>query len=280
MIEKKLNSDFFKKTVKELVLKASFDLDPRVELLLKQAEKKELSANGKIALKIILENIKLARKEKKPICQDTGLAIFFLELGRKLKIDFDLTKVLNQGLREASGQGFLRNSVADPITRKNTMDNTPAIIHLNMTEGNQLKIKLLIKGAGSENQSIVQMLKPGDGIEGIKSAVLEKVKSAGAKACPPIFIGLGIGGDLELSALLAKKALTRPAGTKNKDRILARLEEEILEAVNQLGIGPAGLGGRFTALAVQAEKAPGHIASLALAINLQCWAHRSAEAVL
>jgi len=276
----RLNPKLLKNTVKDLALSANFDLDKRVEKLIRKAEKQEISPNGKIALKIILENIKLARKKKMPICQDTGLAVFFLELGRNLKIDFDLTKVLNQGLREASREGFLRNSVADPISRKNTKDNTPAIIHLNLTDGNRLKIKLLIKGAGSENQSLARMLKPGEGIEGIKKAVVEWVQSAGGKACPPIFIGLGIGGDLELSALLAKKALLRPAGSKNQDPVLAHLEKEILEAVNQSGIGPGGLGGRFTALAVQAEKAPGHIASLALAINLQCWAHRSAEAVL
>jgi len=266
--------------VKELALRASFEIEPSAERLLKKAMKDEVSRQGKIALGIILENLKIAREKKIPICQDTGLSIFFVEVGRELRLDFDLEDALNQALREATVEGYLRRSVAEPISRENTGDNSPGIVHLRITEGNRLRIKVLFKGAGSENKSQVRMLTPGEGIEGIKKFALETVEMAGGQACPPFFIGIGIGGDLELCALLAKKALAREAGKPSKDQTLARLEREILKEVNCLGIGPSGLGGKITCVSVAAEKAYCHIASLPVAVNLQCWAHRSGEVVL
>ena len=276
-MKRKINKKQLISAVKELVLKASFDLDPKVERLLKKAEKEETSLEGKLALQIILENIKIARAKKLPICQDTGLSVFFVELGREMELNFDLEDAIDQAVREATKQGYLRKSVADPLSRENTGDNTPAIVHIKLTPGNRIKIHLLIKGAGSENKSQVQMLTPADGIDGIKKVVIETVEKAGGQACPPIFIGIGIGGDLEVCALLAKKALTRLVGTRSRDKEMARLEKEIMREVNQLGIGLAGLGGKCTCLSVAAEKALGHIASLAVAVNLQCWAHRGGE---
>ncbi len=268
------------KAVKKLVLKASFELEPAVERLLEKAARSETSAEGRIALAIIRENLKIARAKKLPICQDTGLSVFLVELGREARLDFDLEDAINEGLRAATAEGYLRRSVADPLSRKNTGDNAPAIVHLRLVKGNRIKLRLLLKGAGSENKSMVRMLTPADGREGIKKFVREAVTKAGGQACPPIFIGLGIGGDLELCAILAKRALARPAGLPSKDRELAKLEREILREVNRLGIGPAGLGGKFTCLAVAAEKAPCHIASLPVAVNIQCWAHRGGAIAL
>jgi len=268
------------KAVEEMVIQASRELEPETEKLLKQAEKKESSPSAKTALQIILENIQLARKKKKPLCQDTGLSIFFAKIGRELELDFNLEQAVNQGLEKASKIGYLRPSVADPLSRKNTGTNTPAIIHYQLSEGDQLEIELLLKGAGSENKSLSRVLSPAQGTEGIKSLVLETIKEAGAQSCPPLIVGLGIGGSLEMSALLAKKALLRPAGKKNPDPQLAQLEKELEEEINRLGIGASGLGGEVTCLSVQAEKFFGHIASLAITINLQCWAHRYARRVL
>ncbi len=280
MNQRGLSREKLVKAVKELILRANFELEPEVIRLLKKAEREEISPEGKIALKIILEDIRVASEKKLPICQDTGLSVFLAELGRGVSLDFDLADALNQGLREATQEGYLRRSVADPLTHKNTGDNTPGIVHLNLVSGNRLRIRLLVKGAGSENKSRVRMLTPAEGKEGIKKFVLETVSRAGGQACPPLFIGLGIGGDLEMCAILAKQALARKAGSRSKDRELARLEREILKEVNRLGIGPGGLGGKFTCLGVQAEKSAGHIASLAVAVNLQCWAHRGGEIVL
>jgi len=262
---------------KKLALKASFELEPEVVRLLKQAALREKSRNGRLALQLILENIRIAREQKLPLCQDTGLSVFFVELGREVELNFELIAAINQGLRQAASGGFLRCSIADPLTRENTGDNTPAIVHISLAGGSRLGMRLLLKGGGAENKSVVKMLVPAEGIEGIKRTVVDAVRSAGGQACPPIFVGLGIGGDLEVCALLAKRALARRAGESSRDQALARLEQELLAELNQLGIGPAGLGGRCTCLAVQAEKAPGHIASLAVAVNLQCWAHRAAE---
>jgi len=280
MNKRKLSREKLVKAVKDLVQRANFELLPEVVRLLKKAEQEEISSEGKIALGIIIENIKIAAEKELPICQDTGLSVFFIELGRGLELDFDLEDALNQGLREATKEGYLRRSVADPLTRKNTGDNTPAIVHLNIVSGNKLRIRLLVKGAGSENQSRVQMLTPAEGKDGIKKLVLETVAKAGGQACPPLFIGIGIGGDLEMCAILAKKALARKPGSKSKDKELAKLEREILEEVNRLGIGPAGLGGKITCISIAVEKAPCHIASLPVAINLQCWAHRGGEMML
>jgi fumarate hydratase subunit alpha len=280
MKNRKISEALVKSAVKKLVLKASFELEPEVARLLKQAARREKSPEGKTALKIILENIRIARAKKLPICQDTGLSVFFVELGRDIDLDFDLVAAINQGLREATREGYLRRSVADHITRKNTGDNTPAITHLRLAPGNKLKLSLIIKGGGAENKSLVRMMSPAEGIAGIKKTVLDAVKAAGGQACPPIIVGLGIGGDLELSAISAKLALARKTGSKSRDKDLAKLERDLLKDINKLGIGPLGLGGKVTCLAVQAEKTPGHIASLALAVNLQCWAHRGARTLV
>lgn len=280
MKKRKISEALVKSAVKELALKASFELEPEVVRLLKQAARKEKSPEGKTALKIILENIRIARAKKLPICQDTGLSVFFVELGREIDLDFDLVAAINQGLREATREGYLRRSVADHITRINTGDNTPAITHLRLAPGNKLKLSLIIKGGGAENKSLVRMMSPAEGIAGIKQTVLDAVKAAGGQACPPIIVGLGIGGDLELSAISAKLALARKTGSKSRDKDLAKLESDLLKDINKLGIGPLGLGGKVTCLSVQAEKTPGHIASLALAVNLQCWAHRGARTVI
>jgi len=279
-MSRKIKKEELVKAVEEMVIQASWELEPETERLLKQAEKKESSPSAKTALQIILENIQVARKKKKPLCQDTGLSIFFAKIGRELELDFNLEQAINQGLEKASKIGYLRPSVADPLSRKNTGTNTPAIIHYQLTEGDQLEIELLLKGAGSENKSLSRVLSPAQGTEGIKSLVLETIKEAGAQSCPPLIVGLGIGGSLEMSALLAKKALLRPAGKKNPDPQLAQLEKELEEEINRLGIGASGLGGEVTCLSVQAEKFFGHIASLAITINLQCWAHRYARRVL
>jgi len=277
MSRRRISREQLVSAVKKLVLQASFELEPPVLRLLKQAARREKSRNGRLALQMILENIRLARAKKLPLCQDTGLSVFFVELGRELVLDFDLLAAINQGLRQASSEGFLRCSLADPLTRRNTGDNTPAIVHLSLAGGNRLQMRLLLKGGGAENKSVVRMLGPGEGLEGIKRTVIDAVVNAGGQACPPLFVGLGIGGDLEVCALLAKRALARSPGARSRERSLARLEHELLVELNQLGIGPVGLGGSCTCLSVQAEKAPGHIASLAVAVNLQCWAHRFAE---
>jgi fumarate hydratase subunit alpha len=280
MKKRKISEALVISTVKKLVLKASFEIEPEVEKLLRQALRRETSPDGKTALRIILENIAIARGKKIPICQDTGLSVFFVELGRELDLDFDLVAAVNQGLRQATKEGYLRRSVADHVTRVNTGDNTPAIVHVRLAPGRKLKINLIIKGGGAENKSLVRMMSPAEGIAGIKKTVLDAVKNAGGQACPPIIVGLGIGGDLEMSAILAKQALLRKTGQRSRDKDLARLEKELIADINKLGIGPSGLGGKITCLSVQAEKAAGHIASLALAVNLQCWAHRGAKAVV
>jgi len=280
MKQRVISEPAVRSAVKKLVLRASFDLEPEVEALLQKAARSEKSRDGKIALQIILENIKIAAQKRLPICQDTGLSVFFVDLGREARLDFDLGASINRGLREATREGYLRCSVADPLTRRNTGDNTSAIVHVRPVAGNKIRMSLLIKGGGSENKSAVKMLTVSEGIAGIKRFVLETVLKAGGQSCPPIFVGLGLGGNLEMCAILAKRALARKAGSASKDRDVARLEKELLRDINKLGIGPGGLGGKMTCLAVQAEKAPGHIAGLAVAVNLQCWAHRGAEVVI
>ena len=277
---RKLERERVESAVKDMIIEASYSLNAETEELIKKAKQKETSPYAQKALEIILENIALAREKKKPICQDTGLSVFFVEVGRELCLDFDLTEVINQALRRASKEGFLRASVADPISRKNTGDNAPAIIHYFLTEGDRLKINLLLKGAGSENKSRAMILSPAEGISGIKRLVLETVEKAGGQSCPPLIVGIGLGGSLEMSALLAKKALLRKTGTPSPEPELAELEEELEREINQLGIGASGFGGNITCLSVQIEKFFGHIASLAVTVNLQCWAHRHREVVI
>ncbi len=233
----------------------------------------EESEVGRQVLEMILENHRLAAREQRPACQDTGLAVIFLELGQDVCIEGgDLVAAINEGVRRGYEKGYLRKSVvAEPLfDRKNTRDNTPAIIHTSIVAGDKLKITLAPKGGGAENMSGVAMMIPAAGVEGVRRFVVEQVRKAGPNPCPPVVVGVGIGGNFEVAPLLAKKALVRPMGSKNPNPAYAALEDELLEAVNKLGIGPQGLGGSTTALAVHIEYAPCHIASLPVAVNLNC----------
>lgn len=242
----------------------------------------EESPLGKDMLRIVRENARLAADTDEAICQDTGLAVVFLEIGQDVHVvGGDLYEAVNEGVRRGYVNGYLRKSVVkDPLIRENTGDNTPAIIHVQIVPGSDLKIVVAPKGAGSENSSGLKMLKPADGKDGVVNFVLKTVEAAGPNACPPIVLGVGIGGNLETSALLAKKALLRPLGRRHPEPHIAGLEEELLELVNKTGIGPQGLGGRITALDVHVEVYPTHIASLPVAVNIQCHASRHSEAVL
>ena len=266
-------------TVKKLFIEANTILGDDVVQALRSALASEESATGKQVLEKMIENANIACREKMPICQDTGLAVVFIEVGQDAHIvGGDLRTAIEEGVRLAYAEGFLRKSVCDPFTRKNTEDNTPAIIHIDIVEGNRLKIIAMPKGGGSENMSAAQMLVPAAGSEGIKKFVVEKVAHAGANPCPPVIIGVGIGGSLEEACILAKKALLRPVGEKNKrDERLAQMEKELYKSINDLGIGPGGLGGRISALAVNVEMMPCHIASLPVAVNIQCHVARHKE---
>lgn len=269
------------KTVRDLCIDACINIGSDVEALLKEAKDTEISPFGQNILDQLIDNIDIAKRENMPICQDTGMAVLFLEIGQDVHITGgDLTEAINEGVRQGYRDGYLRKSVLDPLTRINTQDNTPAIIHTEIVPGDELKITIAPKGFGSENMSALKMLKPSDGIEGIKEFVVETVKSAGANPCPPIILGIGIGGTMEKAALLAKKSLTREAGTPNPDPEVAKLEDELLTLVNKTGIGPQGLGGNVTALAVHVDTYPTHIAGLPIAINVQCHAARHKEAIL
>lgn len=269
--------------VAQLCQETNFSLPEDVLNSLRQARSEEESPLGRIVLAQILENARIAAEEKVPICQDCGTAIVFLELGEELEITGDnlnLYAAIEEGVRRGYKEGYLRKSICHPLTRKNTGDNTPAMIYTDIVPGNKLKIIFCPKGGGSENMSAIKMLSPSEGIEGVKKFVIETVKSAGSNPCPPIVVGVGIGGTFERVALLAKKALLRPFGSQNTDSELAALEEELLEKINCLGIGPAGLGGSTTALSVHIEMLPCHIASLPVAININCHAARHKEVTI
>ena len=270
------------KAVRNLFIEANTDLKPDVVNALQEAMNTEESVLGRQALETIIKNCEIARQEQMPICQDTGLAVLFIEIGQDVRIvSGHLKNAVEDGVRQAYEDGYLRKSVCDPLTRANTKDNTPAVIHLDIVPGNQLKIIAMPKGGGSENMSQARMLVPAAGIDGIKAFVLEAVEKAGANPCPPIIVGVGIGGSLEQACILAKKALLRPVGLSHpSDGRLAQMEQELLQRINNLGIGPAGLGGRVTALAVAAEMMPCHIASLPVAVNIQCHVARHAEIIM
>jgi fumarate hydratase subunit alpha len=264
--------------VRDLCMEANTDLGDDVLQTFDQAIEKEESPLGLEILKELKENARIAKEEKVPICQDTGFAVVFIELGQDVHlIGGTLTEAIHEGVRQGYRDGYLRKSVCHPFTRANTGDNTPAIIHTEVVPGEKVKITVAPKGAGSENMSRVVMLTPSDGIEGIKRFVIERVRESGSNPCPPTIIGIGIGGTFEQAALLAKKSLLRPIGSKNPDPELEKLESEILTEINKLGIGPQGLGGRTTSLAVHILMIPCHIASLPLAVNIQCHAHRHKE---
>ncbi len=264
--------------VKDACMEANFKLAADVRTAVEKARIAEESPIGREILDRILENAAIAEREQIAICQDTGFAVCFVELGDRVSIEGGtLVDAINQGVREGYGEGYLRKSICHPLTRKNTGDNTPAIVHPELVPGDRLKILLAPKGSGSENMSRVAMLKPSDGLEGIKKLVIDQVRESGANPCPPIVVGVGIGGTMEKAALIAKKAMLRPIGSVNPDPELDALEAELLKKINDLGIGPQGLGGRTTALAVHIEVFPCHIASLPVAVNINCHASQHKE---
>jgi len=269
-------------TVKRLCIESNCFLNKDIYYALKEAKNKESSPVGQEFLDQLIKNAEIARDKNMPICQDTGVAVIFIEMGQEIHItDGYLKDAVNEGVRQGYVEGYLRKSVvSDPILRKNTNDNTPAVIHYNIVEGDSFKITVAPKGIGSENMSRIFMLKPSDGIEGIKKAVLETVDEAGPNPCPPIIVGVGIGGNFEKCALIAKEALLRKVGENSPLPHIAKLENELLEEVNRLGIGPQGLGGNTTALAVNIEVFPTHIGGMPVAVNIGCHVTRHAEASL
>jgi len=268
-------------TVRQLCIDANYDLGKDVLNALEAAYKKEESPVGKEIISQILENDKIAAEGIFPMCQDTGFAVVFVEMGAGVCIQGNLAEAIHEGVRQGYKDGYLRKSIlGDPIERKNTGDNTPAVIHLDVVPGDKLKIVVAPKGGGSENMSFVKMMKPADGVEGVKSFVIDSVRQAGSNPCPPIVVGVGIGGTFEKCAQIAKKALLRPLGSKHPNPFYAKLEEELLEKINLLGIGPQGLGGTVTALAVHIETHPCHIASFPAAVNINCHAARHKEAII
>jgi fumarate hydratase subunit alpha len=279
---KEINASTITDVVEQLCMKANYDLNKDIMEALKAGVSREESETGRIMLNQLIENARIAAENRMAICQDTGMAVVFVEIGQDVHVTGgNLTDAINEGVRRGYEKGFLRKSVvSDPLRRINTGDNTPAVIHYDIVAGDSLKITLAPKGFGSENMSGVRMLKPSDGVEGVKAFIEEMVDKAGPNPCPPVIIGVGIGGTMEKAAILAKKALLRPIDRCNKDEEIRRLEEEMLERVNALGIGPAGLGGRLTALAVNIEVFPTHIAGLPVALNMGCHVTRHAEVVL
>lgn len=278
---REINLDLVTKKVSELLVDACTNIGCKFIDFLKDAQTKEESPLGKEIISKIIENDTLAMNEKLPMCQDTGIVVCFVEMGSEVVIKGDLYEAINKGVRDAYVNGYLRKSVVGhPLNRINTKDNTPAIVHVKLVPGDTFKLTLAPKGGGSENMSLVKMLIPADGIPGIKKLVLDTVRNAGGKPCPPIIIGLGIGGDLEKAALLAKEALMREVDDSSEDEFARKLEEELLEEVNALGVGPMGMGGRVTCLAVKVNCYPCHIASLPVAINIQCHANRHKSAYL
>lgn len=268
--------------VKKLCMEANYDLPKDIFEALEEGKKREVSPVGEAILEDICHNANLAHQEKMPICQDTGTAVVFVKLGQEVHIEGGLLKdAVNEGVRQGYTEGYLRKSIVEnPLYRKNTGDNTPAVIHYEIVEGENLEIMVCPKGGGSENMSRIYMLKPSQGIQGVKDAIMETVHLAGPNACLPMVVGIGLGGNFEMSTLLAKKALTREVGSHNLDERMHKLEEELYEMINKTGIGPQGLGGKVTALAVHIEDYPCHIASMPLAINIGCHVNRHKSVIL
>ena len=271
-----LNVEEISKNIKEMCIEANHFLSKDMDIAMKNAVSTEKSPLGKKILSQLQDNLKIAGKDMIPICQDTGMAVVFLEIGQDVHFEGgNLEDAVNEGIRRGYVDGYLRKSVVkDPILRENTKDNTPGIIHYKIVPGDQVKIKVAPKGFGSENMSRVFMLKPADGIEGVKEAVLTAVKDAGPNACPPMVVGVGIGGTFEKCALMAKEALTREVGSHSDIPYVKEMEEELLERINKIGIGPGGLGGSTTALAVNVNTYPTHIAGLPVAVNICCHVNR------
>ncbi len=277
-----IKTDEIIENVKEMCIEANHYLTPDMEEALKAAAQSEKAPLGKQILGQLKENLEIVAEEMIPICQDTGMAVLFVEIGQEVHIEGgSLTEALQEGVRRGYTEGFLRKSVVkDPLIRENTKDNTPAVIHYDLVEGDGMKITVAPKGFGSENMSRIFMLKPADGEEGVKEAILTAVKDAGPNACPPMVVGVGIGGTFEKCALLAKKALTRPVNERSHIPYVKAMEEELLARINQTGIGPGGLGGSTTALAVNINTYPTHIAGLPVAVNICCHVNRHCVRVL
>ena len=273
---REINTDTIRDAIEEMCIKVCHELSDDMKACLYDAYENETSDIGKKILGQLKENLDIAKEEMIPICQDTGMAVVFIQIGQEVHLtDGSLEEAINEGVKLGYTEGFLRKSVvSDPIIRKNTGDNTPAIIHYEIVSGDKVEITIAPKGFGSENMSRVFMLKPADGIEGVKNAVLTAVKDAGPNACPPMVVGVGIGGTFEKCAILAKKALTREAGKHSDIEWVKELEEELLEKINKTGIGPGGLGGTVTAFAVNMLTYPTHIAGLPVAVNICCHVNR------
>ncbi|ACK42615.1 MULTISPECIES: fumarate hydratase [Dictyoglomus] len=270
-----INQEEIYKKLVDLIEKVNFSLPEDVEKALLESRKKEEDKNAQIVLDILIENAKIAKEKKIPVCQDCGMVVAFVEIGRNLCINGNIENAINDAVRTVYVNDFLRKSVVrDPLRRINTEDNTPAVIHYDVVDGDKLRINILIKGFGSENASVVKNLLPTVSREELINEIIEHIKLFGPNACPPLIVGIGIGGTLEKAAILSKKALLRPIGKHNDDPFWASLEDELLEKINNLNIGPGGLGGKTTALAVNIESYPVHIAGFTLAINLQCCAVR------
>lgn len=277
-----LHTDEIIKNVKEMCIEANLRLSKDMAKAIREAKESETGELGKQILGQLCENMDIAAKEEIPICQDTGMAVFFIKIGQDLHIEgINLTDAINEGVRQGYTEGYLRKSVVgDPLIRENTKDNTPAIIHYDIVPGDRLEILIAPKGFGSENMSRVFMLKPADGEDGVKEAVLQAVMDAGPNACPPVVVGVGIGGDFEKAAIMAKKALTRNVNESSKHSHIQKLEKELLEKINCSGIGPGGLGGKITAIAVNIETYATHIAGLPVAVNMCCHVNRHVTRIL
>lgn len=277
-----VQTEIITETIKKMCIEANYSLSSDMVKAMRKAEEKEESVLGKQILAQLQDNLEIAASDMIPICQDTGMAVVFLEVGQDVHFEGgSFEDAVNEGVRRGYTEGFLRKSVVgDPILRGNTKDNTPAVIHTRIVEGDRVKITVAPKGFGSENMSRVFMLKPAEGLEGVKNAILTAVKDAGPNACPPLVVGVGIGGTFEKCALMAKKALTREVGKHSDIPYVRKLEEEMLEKINCLGIGPGGLGGTVTALAVNVNTYPTHIAGLPVAVNICCHVNRHTVCVL
>jgi fumarate hydratase subunit alpha len=278
---RKIHVDEITKTVRDLAIRANTELGQDVLDAFKRAVETETSPIGKEILQRLIENASVANKEKIPMCQDTGMAIVFVEIGQDVHIVGGALKdAVDEGVRRGYADGYLRKSVCHPFKRTNTGDNTPAVLHLELVEGDGFKIEMMSKGFGGENMSRVTLLPPSAGIEGIRETVLQRIREAGPNPCPPTIVGVGVGGTFEMAALMAKKALLRPLGTEHPDFEVARLEKEWLAEINRMGIGPQGLGGRTTSLAVHINYMATHIASIPVAVNIQCHSSRHKSALL
>ena len=278
---REIKSHKITEAVKKMCIDANINLGEDVVCAIHNNLEKEESELGKNVLHVLLENTKVANEKNIPICQDTGMAVFFVKVGQEVLVSGSTIEVaINEGVRQGYEEGYLRKSVVDPINRINTKDNTPAIIHYEMVKGDKIEIEFAPKGFGSENMSKMKMLKPSDGVKGIKEFIINTVSEAGPNPCPPIVVGVGVGGTIDKCAQISKKALLRNIGEYNKDKFISELEMELLTEINKLGIGPQGLGGNTTALSVNIETFPTHIAGLPVVVNINCHASRHKKVII